>query len=316
MKKYISALFLLGVLFACTPENLNPDKTAVSVCLGKIAVWLQVGDTEELMVTVVPSNTTDKLKWSSSDVSIATVKDGIVTAVSVGSAKITATAGSKSDVCTVVVRGPAPEGAVDLGLSVCWAKCNLSDAGFASSPDESGDHYAWGEIKSKSDYSWSTYAWCNGTEDSFTKYNYESYYGQVDDNLELDRGDDPGDTTVDDAARARLGGKWRMPTSGEWAELRDLCTWTWKAKSDGYALDGYLVTAANGNSIFLPAAGYYIGTELKRVGLDGNYWSSDLGDSDVCAAPNGAAYIAFTATIFNAWWTYRCNGVSVRPVID
>ena len=35
-----------------------------------------------------------------------------------------------------------PEGAVDLGLSVLWASCNLG----ASSPEEYGDYYAWGEV--------------------------------------------------------------------------------------------------------------------------------------------------------------------------
>ena len=62
--------------------------------------------------------------------------------------------------------GFVPFGAVDLGLSVMWATCNLG----ANSPEEYGDYYAWGETEEKSDYSWDTYKWCKGTLDTMTKY--------------------------------------------------------------------------------------------------------------------------------------------------
>ena len=48
--------------------------------------------------------------------------------------------------------------AVDLGLSVKWATCNVG----ASSPEEYGGYYAWGETEEKSYYDWSTYKYCKG----------------------------------------------------------------------------------------------------------------------------------------------------------
>ena len=61
----------------------------------------------------------------------------------------------------------APEGveAVDLGLSVLWASCNVG----AESPEEYGGYYAWGEIEEKAEYDWSTYKWCDGDYDALTK---------------------------------------------------------------------------------------------------------------------------------------------------
>ena len=56
--------------------------------------------------------------------------------------------------------------AVDLGLSVKWATCNIG----ASSPEEIGDYFAWGETEPKKDYSWETYKWSKGTDHTMTKY--------------------------------------------------------------------------------------------------------------------------------------------------
>ena len=49
--------------------------------------------------------------------------------------------------------------AVDIGLSVKWATCNIG----ANRPEEYGGYYAWGETEDKSDYLWSTYKWCKGS---------------------------------------------------------------------------------------------------------------------------------------------------------
>ena len=65
---------------------------------------------------------------------------------------------------------------VDLGLSVKWATCNVG----ASSPEEYGDYFAWGEVEPKEVYDWNTYKWCNGSEYSLTKYCTNSSYGTVD----------------------------------------------------------------------------------------------------------------------------------------
>jgi hypothetical protein len=130
---------------------------------------------------------------------------------------------------------------VDLGLSVKWATCNVG----ATKPEEYGDYFAWGETTPKDAYDWSTYKWCNGGPSTQTKYCTNSSYGTVDNKTTLD--------LSDDAACANWGGSWRMPTRAEQDELRNNCTWTWTTQN---GVNGYKVTGTNGNSIFLPAAGY------------------------------------------------------------
>ena len=129
--------------------------------------------------------------------------------------------------------------AVDLGLSVKWASCNVG----ASSPEECGGYYSWGEIEEKSDYSKNTYKWVNnGDWNNFVKYCTDSSYGTVDNKtiLELE----------DDVAHVKWGGTWRMPTFAEFQELQDNCIWEWTSIN---GTNGYKVIANNGNFIFLPA---------------------------------------------------------------
>lgn len=151
---------------------------------------------------------------------------------------------------------------VDLGLSVKWATCNVG----ASKPEDYGDYFAWGETSTKSTYKSSTYKWCNGTENTLTKYNTSSSTGTVDNKTQLD--------LSDDAARANWGGSWRMPTDTELTELREQCTWRWTTQN---GVKGCKVTSkSNGNSIFLPAAGYREGSSHLHAGSRGTYWSSSL----------------------------------------
>ena len=185
---------------------------------------------------------------------------------------------------------------VDLGLSVKWATCNVG----ATKPEEYGDYFAWGETQPKDYYSWSTYKCCNGSYDSLTKYNTNSSYGTVDNKTTLD--------LSDDAARANWGGSWRMPTDAELTELRELCTWTWTTQN---GVNGYKVTSKkNGNSIFLPAAGYRYDSSLSYAGSYGDYWSSSL----YTGGPDGAWGVYFGSDNVLRSIYYRCFGQSVRPV--
>ena len=62
---------------------------------------------------------------------------------------------------------------VDLGLSVKWATCNLG----ASSPEELGDKYAWGEVQTKQEFTWNNYQLCvNGDYTKLTKYCPKDYW--------------------------------------------------------------------------------------------------------------------------------------------
>ena len=186
--------------------------------------------------------------------------------------------------------------AVDLGLSVKWASCNVG----ATAPEEYGDYYAWGETEEKSDYSWSTYKFCNGSYASITKYCTSSTYGTVDNKTTLE--------PTDDVATVKWGGAWRMPTTDEQQELINKCTWTWTTLN---GVNGWRVTGPNGNSIFLPAAGYRYGTGVSQQGSHGDYWSSSLNSSS-----SDYAYNLYFGSYYYDWASNyrRSEGHTVRPV--
>ena len=200
---------------------------------------------------------------------------------------------------------PEPE-AVDLGLSVKWASFNLG----ATSPEDYGDYYAWGETATKDRYDWETYTWCMGTNQTLTKYCDNASYGYngfTDGKADLD--------PEDDAACVILGDKWRMPTKAEQDELRK-CTWIWTSVN---GVSGYEVIGPSRNSIFLPAAGLRDGTELVRVGIGGHYWSSSLffpgypeeGYQDY---PDDASLLNLDSMTKYWFRDDRCYGFTVRPV--
>ena len=168
---------------------------------------------------------------------------------------------------------------VDLGLpsGLKWATCNVG----AAKPEEYGDHYAWGETMPKSVYSSDSYL-----------------YFATSDVLSMDK----------DAARVNWGGQWRMPTDDEWTELRENCTWTWTNLN---GKNGYEVKGANGNSIFLPAAGYRDGFDSYYAGYYGYYWSSSLRAGN----PDDAWGVYFGSDDVIRRSDGRCCGQSVRPVL-
>ena len=200
---------------------------------------------------------------------------------------------------------------VDLGLSVKWASWNLG----ASSPEEYGDYFAWGEIEPKADYPWETYLWGNGTSiTSITKYcpssntDYWDGTGSPDDKVLLN--------CEYDAAHVNWGGSWRMPTDEEWTELRDNCTWIWTDDYNGTGVAGRIVTSNKSGysdkSIFLPAAGNKYDDIPYSAGSYGTYWSSSLNTEH----PYSAWSMGFYPNIVYWYYDYRYGGQSVRPVFD
>ena len=92
---------------------------AASITLDHDALTLAPEETAALTAEVLPENATDKtVAWTTSDASVATVEDGVVTAVSVGTATITATAGSLTAECAVTVEEPAPTYAAPVNLTL------------------------------------------------------------------------------------------------------------------------------------------------------------------------------------------------------
>ena len=172
---------------------------------------------------------------------------------------------------------------IDLGLSVYWASCNLG----ALSPEESGNYYSWGETSPKSDYGSDNY--------SFYDDNHKQY---------IDIGDDIAGTQFD-AARVNLGGSWQMPTSTQVKELIDSCEWEWTQINN---INGYKVIGKNGNSIFLPAAGEYLNTQISGAGKEGRYYTSDL------YSLNWSVGTISWNVQLSKWTSFRYSGMTIRPV--
>lgn len=179
---------------------------------------------------------------------------------------------------------------VDLGLpsGLKWASCNVG----ASSPEGYGGYYAWGETEEKSDYDADTYKW------------YIRYTGYVNIGSNISG-------TQYDVAHVKWGGSWRMPTLDEIKELVNNCTWKWTTYN---GVNGQLVTGPNGNSIFLPAAGYRNGTYLLYRGSLGLYWSATLDE----VVSFYAYLLYFRDGYYVDWnyWYYRVFGLTVRPVTE
>lgn len=241
-------------------------------------------------------------------------------ALATGTATIKVTDKERGEEATLIITVSAEGGiatpeAVDLGLpsGLKWASFNLG----ATKPEEFGDYYAWGETEpyyssqdpltwkeGKTGYNWASYKWCMGSKNTMTKYCSNSKYGyngftDTKTVLELE----------DDAAHVNLGSGWRMPTDAEWTELRNNCMWTWTTQNGVY---GWLVTASNGNSIFLPAAGLRLGTKRYRVGSYTYYWSSSLDAGD----PNCGQSVYFGGGDVGGYDDFRYYGRSVRPVSE
>lgn len=316
MKKYLSALAALSLLFACTPEENGADNNqsgngvdkivhVTGISLDRNSATIKEGESITLVVTVTPANADNKeVNWSSSSDAVATVDaSGKVTARTNGNATIKATANDGSGVfasCSVeVYRIDVPQavnmGTVVNGKNIKWASFNIG----ASSPEEYGGlYYAWGETEPKENFSsWSTYKFRTSSSGPFSKYN------TIDNKTVLE--------PEDDVASVKLGGKWRMPTYAEWTELMTKCTWTWTTNYNGTGVRGRIVTASNGNSIFLPAAGGWY-ANLNGVGSYGCYWSSSLNTY----YPNLACYVDFGDGCVSSDFRDRFHGMSVRPVSE
>lgn len=187
---------------------------------------------------------------------------------------------------------------VDLGLSVKWATCNVG----ADSPEEYGNYYAWGETVAKDIYDYSHYKYCNGTFSFMTKYCVNSDQGKVDNKTSLD--------LSDDAVRVNWGGTWRLPTKEEFAELFENCVWTIVAQN---GITGFkALSKKNGNSIFLPFAGFKSGNEIHNCGEKGLYLSSSLNPDY-----NDYVYMLCISSLNGVQadqFSRRMSGLPIRPV--
>lgn len=155
------------------------------------------------------------------------------------------------------VTGIIPQGAVDMGTSVKWARWNI---GVTKQEGELGHYYSW------------------GMTEPLESYDYNSYAGKVpqydvthsaEEFLEM-----KNISSSDDVATTLWGNSWRMPTMGEFLELVANCSVEWKNIG---GLDGYMLTSLTTNdSIFFAAGGHKVGTDSKNEGMEGRYWSTSI----------------------------------------
>ena len=147
----------------------------------------------------------------------------------------------------------APTGFVDLALpsGLLWCEHNVG----ASTPYEHGLYFSWGNVIGHAE----------GSGYDFSDAVYAETPGAA------LTGNIPVNGTYD-LARHNMGAPCRLPTVGEFQELNSNCDSEW-TDEDGVAGRRF-TSRINGNSIFFPASGTYIGTTLNSRGSSGNYWSS------------------------------------------
>jgi hypothetical protein len=190
---------------------------------------------------------------------------------------------------------------VDLGLpsGTLWATCNIG----AFADWVSGSYFAWGETETKGIYDWSTYQYCNGSENTLTKYCNDASYGHngFTDSLTILQPDD-------DAATAKWGSDWRTPTHEDWQELLDNTTRIWTTSSNG--TKGFIFRGSNGNSIFLPVTDMRPSSTYPGYYTSGLYWSSSLSTE----LPYNAKNFCFFSEACYIGDLPRYYGLVIRPV--
>ena len=180
---------------------------------------------------------------------------------------------------------------VDLGLpsGTLWATCNVG----ATSPELAGLYFAFGETTGYSAEQ------VKKGERSFDSASYTA--PSVSDNLNLEQ----------DAAHVNLGGNWRMPTKAECQELIDNTTQTWTNDYNGTGVKGKVFTSkVNGNSVFLPAAGYCDNSSVFIVGSYGDYRSASWNSS------SDAWILYFGSGSQGLDYDSKCYGFPVRAVCE
>ncbi len=215
-------------------------------------------------------------------------------------------------------------GFVDLGIpGILWADHNIG----GTNPEDYGNYYAWGETAEKEQYAWATYKYAEGSENTLTKYCYNSDYGYgnfTDELSVLGKYEQ-----VDDDVAHVANNKWSMPTHDDFIALKKNCVWE---KADEYEslknlgegkYAGYIFYKKNNDEghsydykkdthIFLPAAGYYDDVRFQADGSAGYYWSSSL---YMVTTPNFAYFLSLSSTYVNEYTVrVRYAGQSVRAV--
>ena len=183
---------------------------------------------------------------------------------------------------------------VDLGLpsGLKWATCNIG----ASSPEEYGLYFAWGETTGYTG---------EQVISGVRKFNEDEYNAGPAASIETDL------TLEQDAVHAYMGGKWRMPTEAEYRELLNKCNGVWTNNYNGTGVKGRIFTSkVNGNSVFFPAAGSCSNLSVDGVGSNNYYRSASYRSYDL------AWLLYFDSRRQTLLTNARYYGLSVRGVCE
>ena len=207
---------------------------------------------------------------------------------------------------------------IDLGLpsGTLWATYNVG----ATTPEEYGDYFAWGETEPKEVYNWDTYKYAkvneDGKFDSITKYNMSEKYGIIDSLSTL--------LPEDDAATANWGKEWRMPTIEEQRELYENSYMVWTDGYNGTDVSGvifYKAKSAEDKGKFVPRwetpSSDYSVSDDAHVFLPNDrdyYWSSSLNEDDEVYALY--LYIITKGVGWDGRFRVRVSGYPVRAVAN
>ncbi len=274
------------------------------VVLSNDVLDLKKTDTKKLEAYIIPSNTDETtVTWKSEDPSVATVDEtGLVTAIGVGITQITATCEGISAICEVSVweHGGLKVECVDLGLSVDWCTTDLG----ASRPEELGDFYAWGEVKTKSFFDWSNYAFYQEQYRQLTKYCSDSSLGHTDGLRQLE--------PTDDVAYRLIEEDYRIPSSAQWVELLENCTWEAYLLGD---VKGYKVSSKSypDRWIFLPYGDSVSGVIPSTIQTyRGVYWTASR--MEFTGMSRFAWTVMFYYNRIDRFEAERCDGARIRPI--
>ena len=193
---------------------------------------------------------------------------------------------------------------VDLGLpsGLKWAKCNLG----AETETDYGNYYMWGstEPSTAEECNWANTPFNNGSDSYNEEYftTHKSEWLDDKDNLKPEF----------DVAYKATNGMGRMPTRGEIQELLSGTTNEWIHDYKGTGVNGRKFTGSNGNSIFIPAAGWCCNGSVNYVGIYGDVWSTSLDTS----YNYNAWYLAFNSGDCGMYGILHYFGRPIRPVTD
>lgn len=188
----------------------------------------------------------------------------------------------------VVVSPISESDAVDLGLSVLWAPCNVG-------AERTKGRLMPGAFLRTMPNPFQVLNYGKDYPDSVFVRNLPSLVG-----------------TKNDVAQRLWHGRWRLPLNSDFYELIERCKWQYIVPLGD--LPGYLVTGPSGNSIFLPLGGFLYSMHFFSIAERGYYWSSSLSKADIndpfeCA-------LVFDQYMVQIHTHSRLNGFLVRPVLD